>query len=334
MRVVALGVHYGHFTMMLDQVTACEGADLVGVYDVDADKRTEIATKYGATPYDSAEAMFEAETPDMAIEGVCPFEKREVVEQCADAGVNLVLDKPLAVSTDDHDAMLAAVRRSGIKLSMYFTLRYWGPYLVLKQKVDSGELGRIVSVVTTHPHTLGPERRPEWMFQRNKYGGVLVDFTGHGIDFVRWLTGRVPVRVSARHGTARFVDYPGFEDWFSCAYTLADGSAATVNGDWLYAPEAPSFGHSVALVVGTHGAAWLTAWSENTVKVAAWGGGEQDLAVPQADLGRFFVELADAWSSGKEAPVSTADVFGVSRACLVARDSADQDGTLLDVPPE
>src|SRR5215468_2837104 len=67
---------------------------------------------------------------------------RDVAERAFDAGKHVFLEKPIALTAEDADAILAAAERSGRMLMVGLVLRFWPEYVALGSLVDSGELGR------------------------------------------------------------------------------------------------------------------------------------------------------------------------------------------------
>jgi len=161
------GVHYGHFGMIVKDALQNDEVEVVGIAEADEALRAQWCETCACDGFTRVEDMLEHTEPDVVVEGSRVDEKAGLVRLCADSGTHLILDKPLGLSLEELEAMAAAVRQSGIELSMYFTLRYWPPFVGLKQVMDEGKLGKIVTMISTHPHKLGAIRRhPAWMYER------------------------------------------------------------------------------------------------------------------------------------------------------------------------
>jgi len=332
MKFGVAGVHYGHFGMMVQDALRRDDIEMVGVAEPDEALRTQWCEKCECEGFERVEDMIERAGPDAVIEGVSIHEKADLVRLCAASKTHLLLDKPLGLSLDELVAMAEQVRASGIELSMYFTLRYWPPFFGLKTLAAEGKLGRIVTMISTHPHKLGIERRPPWMFERATYPGALCDFVCHGMDFCRWLTGAEPVRVFATHGNAKYPEKTQFQDHARTFFELDDGSVAIITGDWLWPDEAPSFGESRVIVTGTKGTATLRSWTKSELEVALTGEGAQEVEMPKIELRAFIDGFVEAVESGEKPPVSNRDVFQTAQAALLAREAADSGGVVKDIP--
>jgi predicted dehydrogenase len=160
--------------------------------------------------------------PEIDIVDVClptPLH-REVTEAALAAGKHVFLEKPIALTLEDADAIVGAAERSEGLFMVGLVLRFWPEYVELRRRVAAGELGRPLAVST---HRLSPPADwNEWMGDDAQSGGVPVDLLVHDFDQMNWLLG-VPRRVYARapvpgHVVA-VVEYDG-------AHGVAEGSMA------------------------------------------------------------------------------------------------------------
>jgi predicted dehydrogenase len=136
------------------------------------------------------------------------------------AGKHVLLEKPIALTLEDADAIVAAAERSGRLFMVGLVLRFWPEYAELQRRVAGGELGRPLSVSTVRLSP--PADWNDWMADPAKSGGVAVDLLIHDFDQMNWLLG-TPRRVFARapdpdHVLA-LVDYDN-------AQGIAEGSMA------------------------------------------------------------------------------------------------------------
>jgi predicted dehydrogenase len=172
--------------------------------------------------------------------------------QALRAGRHVLCEKPMALNVADADAMLAAARESGRKLMIAQCIRFWPEYQFLKQTMQEGSLGRLLSL---NLHRIGG--RPtswgwqDWFMDPARSGGTLYDLHIHDVDFVNYLlgtpqqilaTGRRAVPGSACeviHAIFRYAGGPqvsihagwsevqipfraGYEAWFERGYLRLD----------------------------------------------------------------------------------------------------------------
>ncbi len=120
---------------------------------------------------------------------------REIAERALAAGKHVFLEKPIALTTADADAIVAAADRSRRVFMVGLVLRFWPEYVELRQRMSARELGRPIAVST---HRLSPPADwNDWMADSAQSGGVAVDLMIHDLDQLSTLLG-TPRRVYAR----------------------------------------------------------------------------------------------------------------------------------------
>lgn len=123
-----------------------------------------------------------------------------------EAGVHIMVEKPMAMNTQEAQAMLDASEKSGAKLMVAHCWRFDEQVLWLKQQVDAGRIGRVVRTKGNGVHTYwGPSG---WFTDKTLAGGgALADMGIHAIDTVRFLLGDpLPESVYAKIST-EYGDY-------------------------------------------------------------------------------------------------------------------------------
>ena len=106
-------------------VAAVDEVELSAVWGRDPAKAEELAARYGATPYTDAAEMFAA--VDLVTFAVPPHVQAPLAVQAADAGCHLLLEKPVALSVEQAEAVVAAVERAGVASVVFVTARHQAP---------------------------------------------------------------------------------------------------------------------------------------------------------------------------------------------------------------
>jgi predicted dehydrogenase len=108
-------------------------------------------------------------------------------ERAFEAGRHVFLEKPIALTTADADAIVAAAERSSRILMVGLVLRFWPEYVELQRLVSAGALGtpRAVAASRLSP----PADWNDWMADRSQSGGTAVDLMIHDLDQMNWLLG-------------------------------------------------------------------------------------------------------------------------------------------------
>jgi 1,5-anhydro-D-fructose reductase (1,5-anhydro-D-mannitol-forming) len=119
---------------------------------------------------------------------------------CLRAGRHVLCEKPMALSLEDADAMIAAAAESGRTLAVNHHLRAAESLERMRSLVAAGAVGRPRLIRALHRCLVRPERRGNWRMTDPRRGaGVILDLTVHTVDAIRFVTGR---EVASLHGHA------------------------------------------------------------------------------------------------------------------------------------
>lgn len=332
MRVGVMGLSEGHIFEMLANAKKAANVQLVGVVEPN-DRLYERACQDMPIPrYTSLDEMIAEAKPELILEGLNHALKVELVEKAAAAGVHLLLDKPLCRNQADLQRIKDAVTKYNTEISMWFTSRSARPFVALRKRILAGELGELVSFISTHPHRL-TANHPKWYADKDVYSGTFADLACHGVDHIRWLAGAEYVGVHALASTIkRHTDkeYEHLNDAVQASFMLSNGAIATVTADWLVPPSAPYWGDTRFIIMGTKGCAHLRAYADNHVLIVSDDHGVHELPIEEHKV-TFVEDLVDSLENGRELFVSTKDVLAVAQACIKAEESAKRGGEYLKI---
>jgi predicted dehydrogenase len=332
MRIGVAGVHYGHIGGMFESALNAKNGELVGLVESNDALYEQYTEKIPIPRYASVEEMLAEAKPELVLEGLVHDEKAALVETCAQAGVHLLLDKPLCRTLDDWKRIHAAIAQHSIEVSMWFTSRSHPPFIALRRAILDGEFGELVSLISTHPHKITRANAPAWYFDDQVYTGPFHDLACHGVDQIRWLTGAECVGVHALQTCKRFTDEPQLKDHVQASFQLSDGALATLTADWLTPQQSPSFGDTRFILMGTEGSAHLRAYAQDHLLIVSNKRGAYEPAMPQGGGGDFVENMIDAIERGEELFIPTRQVLATAQACLLAQESAQRGGDFVDIP--
>jgi len=152
-----------------------------------SEKAKRVADSVGAELTADLEAAIA--DPDVDAVDVClpSILHRKAATAAFDAGKHVFLEKPIALTSEDADAILDAAERSGRILMVGMVLRFWPEYVELQRRLVSGELGRPIAVSTSRLSP--PADWNVWMADRAQSGGTAVDLMIHDLDQMNCLLG-------------------------------------------------------------------------------------------------------------------------------------------------
>jgi UDP-N-acetyl-2-amino-2-deoxyglucuronate dehydrogenase len=167
-------------------------AAFVGVHDVLPERASSFAATYGAQPFDHLDAMLR-EVEAVVIGTPHPLHAEPAI-RAAEAGIHVLVEKPMAATIADCDAMLAAARKSGVVLGVISQRRFYEPVLRMRAAIDAGKLGTpVLGVFQMYSwrdpaYYLSDPWRGKW---DTEGGGVLVNQSPHHLDVLLWFMGPV-----------------------------------------------------------------------------------------------------------------------------------------------
>src|SRR5215216_1066361 len=157
-----------------------------------------------------------------------------VAIDAAKAGKHVVCEKPLCLSLEEADAMIAACREAKVKLMYAEELCFAPKYVRARKLVEEGAIGDVFLVKQSEEH-YGPHS--PWFWDTRRSGGcVLLDMGCHSIAFCRWVLGNKPItQVSATMGTYVHGDKTRGEDHAVCILTFEGGAIGLCENSWAKA---------------------------------------------------------------------------------------------------
>lgn len=199
-RVAILGVSQPHGQGYIDTLRLLPGVEIVAGYDMDDTARAKAAAALGDVPiYDRIETLLDEARPDAVIVTLPPAITPAVIVAAANRGCHLVVEKPSARSAAEFLPAYEAVRNAGVTFGTGFLRRYSPMGKQIRELIEDGLLGSLVSMEITHQSRNVRLRGPEqWMFQREQTGGGMVHWLGvHWIDQMLFMNGGAVTDVAA-----------------------------------------------------------------------------------------------------------------------------------------
>lgn len=169
-------------------------AKLAGVWSRTTKTAEDFADQYKIPFFTQIDNLVRNEKIDLAI--VCtphPFHLNPTIE-AANAGANILVEKPLAATLEDCDKMIAACHHAGVKLGVISQRRWYEPVKRVKDAIDAGKIGKPVFGTINmlgwrdKDYYDADEWRGTWKMEG---GGVLVNQAPHQLDILVWYMGEI-----------------------------------------------------------------------------------------------------------------------------------------------
>ena len=170
-----------------------KGAGLVAVCDKVLSKAEAISSKYGVPAYSCYHEMMQSEKVDVVVilteSGVHAANTIDLAKY----GAHIVVEKPMALTLADADAMIEACDRHGVKLFVVKQNRFNVPVVQLRNALERGRFGKLI-MGTVRVRWCRPQAyydqdpwRGTWAYD----GGVLTNQASHHVDLLEWMMGDV-----------------------------------------------------------------------------------------------------------------------------------------------
>jgi predicted dehydrogenase len=174
-------------------------AEIVGVADP-APAATEAATSLGVPCWSDYGSMLAEADLDAVVVSLPHHLLAEAALACARHRKHILLEKPMAVTASDAEAVARACQDAGVRLMVNFVHRYRAELRQARASIRSGALGRVLVLIDVMASGGGP--LPAWIWQRERSGGGIMMYNGvHSVDRLIWLAGSQPVEVTAAMDT-------------------------------------------------------------------------------------------------------------------------------------
>jgi predicted dehydrogenase len=169
-------------------------SNLVAVCDADLGRAEKFAGEYGGRAFADVSRLLADAAPEAVF--VCtphPLHA-EPAMLAAEAGAHVMVEKPMAASLSDCDAMLAAARKAGVSLSVMSQRRFYESVRRMKRAIDAGKIGRPILGLflmfswRDEAYYKSDPWRGKWATEG---GGVLVNQSPHQLDLLRWFMGDI-----------------------------------------------------------------------------------------------------------------------------------------------
>jgi predicted dehydrogenase len=223
------------------------GCQITAIADVSINRLAEMKGQFDIpSVYTDYGEMLHKEELDGVVIATPDQYHRKPVKAAAAAGLPILLEKPIATTPEDARAIMEVVEKTGVKAVMGFCLRWWEPYIRLKQAFDSDELGAPHTVYARRSLNISEARRFNGRCSVNQY------IACHDLDYLLWVLGPDVESVYTVRSESRAFQETGEADAYWNLIRWKNGANASVLINWAV-PDAGPLVEDECLIYGACG---------------------------------------------------------------------------------
>lgn len=242
---------FGQTNGLLEAGGVCKWA-----WDPDSKRLDDFCAKYPDTQRaESFEQILADPEVHLVTAAAIPSDRCAFGLQSLRAGKDYYTDKSPFTTLEQLAEAKTVVEETGRKYLCDFSERLHteaGWYA--GELIAEGAIGQVVQVLIMAPHNLAADTRPDWFFQKEKYGGILTDIGSHQFEqFLSYAGAKDAVLNFARVDNIANPDHPGLEDFGEASLTSDNGVSCYCRIDWFNPRGHRSWGDGRTFVLGTDG---------------------------------------------------------------------------------
>ncbi len=218
--------------------------EISAVCDIIYDKMDELLAKHGLEneksirKYDDYKKMIEDVTPELVSIATESGNHAEIALYCIDNGINVIIEKPMAMSMSDADEIIRRSEEKGVKVSACHQNRFNIAIQELRKAIEAGRFGKLShgSIHVRWNRNENYYKQAPWRGTWAQDGGALMNQCIHGIDLLRWMMGD---EIDEIYGATRqqFHDYLEAEDVGMAVIKFKNSAIGTIEGTTNVYPE-------------------------------------------------------------------------------------------------
>lgn len=238
------------------QALGSRNAEIVALYDKDPKRAASLAEEKQLKNVKicrSMKAMVESGVDAVIIATPNHLHYPQTI-LCLESGIHVMVEKPMAVSLEQADAMCALAKKKKLVLQVNQSFRFIPLYNQVKKIIDKGEIGTPLHIRCIRAGTTAPNEAwsvgADWFVTKAARGGILMDIAVHMADLIYWLFGDVET-ISAQNSIRR----PGGEvvDNSVSLFRFANGATGVLELSWTF-----PVGVNIVEIYGDKGSAVLS----------------------------------------------------------------------------
>lgn len=319
--IIGTGVMGGYHAKVYSNMHNMGMINFVGIADIDEKRAKDVANKYGCKSYASHIDLIESDIDAISICVPTSMHKEITLDCIARRIRGVLVEKPIAGNLNDALEIINGARKMGVKLLIGHVERFNPAVLKMKEIIDSGKLGSVISISAKRVGPLPP---------RVKDVGIIIDLAVHDIDIISYLYGEeetggrvrplYPTDIYAIDGNIKGskgveLGKIGLEDRASIMMKFDDGRVGIIETNWLTP-------HTIRKldIVGLERVAYVD-YTGQTISIHGREMVEEIKFVREEPLMRELTHFINVIKNDEEVLVTGEDGIQALRVALAARES-------------
>ncbi len=253
-RFAVIGINHNHIYGQV-RLLRRAGAEFMSFYAPEPDLIPEFADAFPqARLASSAQEILEDETIQLVVTAGIPCDRAPLGIEVMKHGKDFMSDKPGFTTLEQ----LGQARRVQAETKRIYSICF-SERLEVRAAVQAGELiqagaiGKVVQTVGLGPHRIHPPTRPDWFYQRARYGGILTDIASHQVDQFLFYTNSTQAEVvSSQVANFNHPQFPELEDFGDMVLRSANATGY-IRVDWFTPQGLGIWGDGRLTIIGTDG---------------------------------------------------------------------------------
>ena len=253
-RFSVIGINHNHINSQVNAVLR-GGGELVALYAKEDDLASGFMKTFPQVKRVRDEKeILEDSSIQLVLSSAIPDERAPIGIRVMRHGKDYMADKP-GITTLEQ---LAEVRKVQAQTNCIYSIMYSERFenratVKAGELVKAGAIGRVVQTIGLGPHRITPATRPDWFWQKPRYGGILCDIGSHQADQFLYFTGSTRADVvAAQVANVHNQKNPTFED-FGDVTLRGDKGSGYIRVDWFTPDGLATWGDGRLTVLGTDG---------------------------------------------------------------------------------
>ncbi|MDQ0111072.1 Gfo/Idh/MocA family protein [Paenibacillus harenae] len=326
----AVSLDHGHIYGMCNGLLEA-GGELKWVYDTEPARVEAFLKTYPqARAAESLQQILDDSQVQLVAAAAVTSERGPLGVRVMRAGKHYFTDKAPFTTLEQLEDARQAAAETGKKYAVYYSERLHVESAVFAgQLIEQGAIGRVLQVIGLGPHRLNAPSRPEWFFQKEKYGGILCDIGSHQVEQFLFFTGnRNATVVNSKVANYNNKNYPELEDFGDMSLVGENGATGYFRVDWFTPSGLGTWGDGRMLIMGTEGYIELRKYvdiareSKGDQVYLVNADGEQRMQVGGQVGFPYFGQLILDCLNGTELAMSQEHAFKAAELCLIAQKQA------------